>query len=85
MIRDKRVKGAKMKLSELHRGDRALIKKIETSEDLKTRLFSFGVARGSELTIEACSLGKQTIEIMVDDTLIGLRADEAEKIEVEKI
>jgi Fe2+ transport system protein FeoA len=85
MIRDKRVKGAKMKLSELHRGDRALIKKIETSEDLKTRLFSFGVARGSELSIEACSLGKQTIEIMVDDTLIGLRADEAEKIEVEKI
>jgi len=74
-----------MKLSELHRGDRALIKKIETSEDLKTRLFSFGVARGSELTIEACSLGKQTIEIMVDNTLIGLRADEAEKIEVEKI
>jgi len=74
-----------MKLSELHRGDRALIKKIETSEDLKTRLFSFGVARGSELSIEACSLGKQTIEIMVDDTLIGLRADEAEKIEVEKI
>jgi len=83
MIRGK--KGAKMKLSELHRGDRALIKKIETSEDLKTRLFSFGVARGSELSIEACSLGKQTIEIMVDDTLIGLRADEAEKIEVEKI
>ncbi len=74
-----------MKLSELHKGDKAIIVKIETSASLKTRLISFGVARGSELSIEACSFGKQTIEIMVDDTLIGLRADEANNIEVEKI
>jgi len=74
-----------MKLSELHKGDSAIIMKIETSEELKGRLFSFGLARGSEFSIEACSLGKQTMEIMVDDTLIGLRAEEASKIEVEKI
>jgi len=74
-----------MKLSELQKGDRATILKIETDESLKSRLVSFGVARGSELTIEACSLGKQTIEIMVDDTLIGLRGEEASRIEVEKI
>ncbi len=74
-----------MKLSELKKEDRGVILKIATSEDLKGRLHSFGVARGSEFTIEACSLGNQTIEIMVDDTLIGLRGDEAQKIEVEKI
>jgi len=74
-----------MRLSELEKGDRATILKIETDVSLKERLVSFGVARGSELTIEACSLGKQTIEIMVDDTLIGLRGEEASKIEVEKI
>ena len=74
-----------MKLSQLHKGDRALIKKVDTDEVLKRRLASFGVVRGSELTIEACSMGKQTIEILVDDTLIGLRRDEAEKIEVEKL
>ncbi len=74
-----------MKLSELQKGDRAMIKKIESSEDLKVRLASFGVVRGSELSVEACSIGKQTMEILVDDTLIGLRAEEAEKIEVEKI
>ena len=74
-----------MKLSELTKGDRALIRKIETEEALKTRLASFGVVRGSELTVEACSLGKQTMEILVDDTLIGLRGDEAKKIEVEKL
>jgi ferrous iron transport protein A len=74
-----------MKLSDLHKGDRALIKKIETQEALKTRLASFGVVRGSELSIEACSIRKQTMEILVDGTLIGLRGDEAKQIEVEKI
>jgi len=74
-----------MKLSELEKGDRATIVKIDTNEDLKNRLLSFGVARGSELSVEACSIGKQTIEIMVDDTLIGLRVDEARNIEVEKL
>ncbi len=78
-------KGINMKLSELHKGDRAMIKKIDSSEDLKVRLASFGVVRGSELSVEACSIGKQTMEIMVDDTLIGLRAKEAKKIEVEKL
>lgn len=74
-----------MKLSELNKGDFAVIKKIETDEALKGRLFSFGLARGSEFSIEACSLGRQTIEILVDDTLIGLRGEEASKIEVEKL
>jgi len=74
-----------MRLSDLHKGDRALIKKIDTDEALKTRLASFGVVRGSELTIEACSIGKQTMEILVDGTLIGLRGEEAKQIKVEKI
>ena len=78
-------KGEKMKLSELHKGDRAMIKKIDSSEDLKIRLASFGVVKGVELSVEACSIGKQTMEIMVDDTLIGLRAKEAKEIEVEKL
>ena len=74
-----------MKLSELKKGDRAIIKRIDSSEDLKIRLASFGVVRGSELSVEACSIGKQTMEIVVDDTLIGLRAKEANEIEVEKL
>ncbi|CAA6824377.1 MAG: Ferrous iron transport protein A, putative [uncultured Sulfurovum sp.] len=71
-----------MKLSDLHKGDRALIDGIGTDEALKARLFSFGIARGTEISIEACSLGKQTVEIMAEETLIGLRMSEAEKIEV---
>jgi Fe2+ transport system protein FeoA len=74
-----------MKLSELKKGDQALILKIETDESLKARLTSFGIVRGTELSIEECSIGKKTIEILVDDTLIGLRAKEASKIEVKQL
>ncbi|CAA6808222.1 MAG: Ferrous iron transport protein A, putative [uncultured Sulfurovum sp.] len=71
-----------MKLSDLHKGDKALIDSIGTDEALKARLFSFGIARGTEISIEACSLGNQTVEIMAEETLIGLRMSEAQKIEV---
>lgn len=73
-----------MRLSDMKRGDRATIVSISASEDLKRRLRSFGVIKGSELSVETYSLANKTIEIMVDDTLIGLRAIEAENIEVEQ-
>jgi len=74
-----------MILSELTKGDRAEIVKINADKPLQDRFSSFGVMRGEELLVKGCSLGKQTMEIEVGSTLIALRADEAEKIEVEKI
>ena len=74
-----------MKLSELNKGDSATILAIDATEDLKQRLRSFGVIKGSRLRVETYSLAKKTIEIMVDETLIGIRSKEADKIEVEKI
>lgn len=74
-----------MKLSDLKKDDKAVIVKINTDDMMKSRLVSFGVAKGSELSVEAYSLANKTIEILVDDTLIGLRSDEAAQIEVEKI
>lgn len=74
-----------MKLTELTKGDRAEIVKIHAEKPLKDRLSSFGVMRGEKLTVRGCSLAKQTMEIEVGSTLIALRKEEAEKIEVEKI
>jgi ferrous iron transport protein A len=74
-----------MRLHELHKDDKALIVKIHADKALKDRLHSFGVMRGEELTVKGCSLAKQTMEIEVGSTLIALRAEEAEKIEVEKL
>jgi len=73
-----------MKLKELSKGDHAEIIKIHADKALKDRLHSFGVMRGEELNVKGCSIGKQTMEIEVGSTLIALRADEADKIEVEK-
>jgi ferrous iron transport protein A len=74
-----------MKLSELTKGDKAQIIKINADKALKDRFSSFGVMRGEELLVKGCSLAKQTMEIEVGSTLIAVRADEADKIEVEQI
>jgi ferrous iron transport protein A len=74
-----------MRLHELHKGDKAEIVRIHADKALKDRLNSFGVMRGEELTVKGCSIGKQTMEIEVGSTLLALRAEEAEKIEVEKL
>ena len=74
-----------MRLHELSKDDLAIIVKIHADKALKDRLASFGIVRGEEIMVKGCSLAKQTMEIDVDGTLIALRAEEAEKIEVEKI
>jgi len=74
-----------MKLTELRKGDRAEIVRVAAEKALKDRLSSFGVMRGEQLMVKGCSLAKQTMEIEVGATLIAVRADEAAKIEVEKI
>lgn len=74
-----------MVLSDLHKGDKAEIIKINADSALKDRLNSFGVMRGETLSIIGCSLARQTMEIEVGSTRIALRAEEAKKIEVEQI
>ena len=74
-----------MRLTELTKGDRGEIVKIHAEKALKDRLSSFGVMRGEILTVKGCSIAKQTMEIEVGSTLIAVRADEAEKIEVKEI
>jgi len=72
-----------MTLDSLKKGDMAIIKKIEDGRELKQRLSSFGIMRGTEIVVEAFSLKKKTIEIKVHRSHIALRLDEAQKIEVE--
>lgn len=74
-----------MKLSELTKGDQAEIVKVNADKVLRDRLTSLGVMRGEKLMVRGCSLAKQTMEIEVGSTLIAVRADEADKIDVEKI
>ncbi len=74
-----------MNLAELNKGDRAEIVKINAHKALQDRLHSFGLMKGEELEIKRYSIAKQTIEIEVGSTLIALRKDEAQKIEVKQL
>jgi len=74
-----------MILRDLHKGNKAEIINIHADKVLRDRLTSFGVMPGEILNVKGCSLGKQTMEIEVGSTLIALRADEADKIEVRQI
>lgn len=73
-----------MRLTELRKGDRGTIVRIQADPELRNRLHSFGIIPGEELEVKGCSLARQTMEIDVDGTLIALRKEEADKIEVRK-
>ena len=71
-------------LDQLQKGDKAVIKAINASDELKHRLISFGILKGSEIEVRECALRKKTIEIAVNRSMIAIRIDEAKKIEVEQ-
>ena len=74
-----------MKLSELNIDQSSTVLSINCSDELKKRFYSFGITNGSTVLVEAISLAKNTMEINVEDTSIGLRIEEAKTIEVENI
>jgi len=71
-----------MLLSELRKGSTATITQIKASSALRDRFYSFGIMRGEDVLLKECSLGRQTIEVQIGATLIALRIDEAEQIEI---
>jgi len=73
------------KLSQLEVNQAAVITKIICNDELKQRFYSFGIIRGANITIKEVSLSKNTIALVVDDTSVALRFEEANHIEVELI
>ena len=74
-----------MKLSNLNKNIQATILKVNCSDELRQRFYSFGIIKGASVAIEEISLTKNTITLVVDDTNIAIRAEEAQHIEVELI
>jgi len=71
-----------MVLSELHKGEQAVIASFTADKILRDRFASFGILPGEHVVVRECSLAKQTIEIDVGSTTIALRKEEADKIVV---
>ena len=64
-------------------GQEAKVLGIRSDEELRSRLYSLGLSRGSILKIESVTLLRGTYAIRVDDTTtLALRKEELEKIEV---
>ncbi len=74
-----------MLLSQLHKGDRAEIIAISADKALRDRFLSFGIMQGEELTVKECSIAKKTMKVLIGNTSIALRAEEAAKIKVQQI
>jgi ferrous iron transport protein A len=72
-----------MTLDELKLHESGQIVAINCDNILRNRLYSFGIVKGSIVTIEGLTLTKSTIEIKINQSKIALRLSEASKIEVE--
>lgn len=72
-----------MTVSELKIGQSAKILSLEAEDELKQRLYSFGINSGKKLTKINSSLGGKTIAIELDHSCVLLRSSEAEAIKVE--
>lgn len=72
-----------MTLDELHVGNSAKVLSINANEELRKRLYSFGIVKQSIVKMIEHTLAKNTIEIKINNTRIGMRNEEAKAIEVE--
>jgi len=75
-----------LKLSELTKGDRAVIKKFEgISNQFQRRLYDIGISIESEIILKDILGFGKLFYISVDDVDFCIRKTEAEKIVVEKV
>jgi len=72
-------------LANLHSGEDAVVGKIHADGELKQRFFSLGLRKHAEIKVKAISLNKSTMEIEIGTSLLALRLEEAENIEVIKL
>ncbi|MBV5320542.1 MAG: ferrous iron transport protein A [Sulfuricurvum sp.] len=72
-------------LSACSKGGIATVVKINATGALKQRLISFGLMKGTEITMLECGLTKSTYEIKIGNVNIALRREEAELIEVSNV
>ncbi len=72
-------------LYDLKQDERAVVSNIKSDRELKERLTSFGVTRGSEIVMKHCNAKRKNIEIDIDGVFVALREKEAKAIEVEVV
>jgi ferrous iron transport protein A len=72
-------------LYECEKGIDVKVVKLNVEKTLKQRLISFGIMKGSTITVIEHAPAKSTIEVKVGKMRIALRDQEAKGIEVIKL
>ncbi len=72
-----------MKLSELEKGQRAIVDKVNLKEDLKERFSSMGLSVGTPIRVCRKTIGNDSLHVKLDCTsCLALSREEAKFIEV---
>lgn len=71
------------KVSDLKIGDSSIVKKITAKEPIKGRLSAMGIVKGAKIKVLKHTLAKQTWDVKIENTKVGLREEEAENILLE--
>ncbi|MFT5660256.1 MAG: Fe2+ transport system protein FeoA [Sulfurimonas sp.] len=74
-----------MCLLEMKIGEKGCIDILNVNSELKERLNALGFIRDNNLSVTQFGLFKSTVQVMINNSLIALRKNEARLIEVHKI
>lgn len=69
-----------MRLSDLKKGNCAIVKKIEGNSNIKVRLYDIGLVEGTKIKMLLESPSKQIKGYFFRNTLIAIRDKDAKKI-----
>ena len=72
-----------MTLDQLSVGQEAVVLDIHAGKELKRRLFSFGLVKGTRVKLTEQTLKRNTFEVQIDRSMVALRKGEAQKVQVQ--
>ncbi len=76
---------SEVRLSELNKGKKALIKRILANDSMKQKFYSMGLVPGEEIIVEKVAPLGDPIDFMIKDYHLSLRKTEADMIVVEEL
>ncbi|HHH72389.1 MAG TPA: ferrous iron transport protein A [Sulfuricurvum sp.] len=74
-----------MCLLQMKVGEMASVDAVNVHGALRARLSAMGMTRDAEICVKHFGWFKSTVQVMINRTLVALRREEAEQIEVHKI
>ncbi len=72
-----------MLLSDMHIGDRAIVKQISVNDDIKRRLLDMGIVQNTEIECLYESMFRDPVAYLVRGSILAVRKCDGKKIMVE--